>query len=269
MEQVTIKIGDQLQIGTEECSRMGIVKSIHGIQTDTHQGALIQFDINGYWTADYFYPFGTLTGERIDERRKLSGMPAEYVYKQASSFDWDLYEEDCVAQKKIVNAFIINFDMFRKQGRGLYVSSSTKGSGKTMLACVLANEIIKKQDLSVKFITVPDYITLVSQKDEVSAQRKENIKNADLLILDDIGAQLENKDWINTALFQLINRRCTSLLPTIFTSNFTMNQLRIEERIKDRIHAMSVPIFMPEKNIRWQQTEKMNKAFLQSVLDEN
>lgn len=138
-----------------------------------------------------------------------------------------------------------------------------------MLACVLANEIIKKQDLSVKFITVPDYITLVSQKDEVSAQRKENIKNADLLILDDIGAQLENKDWINTALFQLINRRCTSLLPTIFTSNFTMNQLRIEERIKDRIHAMSVPIFMPEKNIRWQQTEKMNKAFLQSVLDEN
>ena len=93
---------------------MGTVKSIHGIQTDTHQGALIQFDINGYWTADCFYPFGTLTGERIDERRKLSGMPVEYVNKQACSFDWDLYEEDCVAQKKIVNAFIINFDMFRK-----------------------------------------------------------------------------------------------------------------------------------------------------------
>ena len=210
-----------------------------------------------------------MTGERIDERRKLSGMPAEYVNKQACSFDWDLYEEDCVAQKKIVNAFIINFDMFRKQGRGLYISSSTKGSGKTLLACVLANEIIKKQDLSVKFIAVPDYITLVSQKDENSMRRKESIKNADLLILDDVGAQLENKDWINTALFQLINRRYTGLLPTIFTSNFTMNQLRIEERIKDRIHAMSVPIFMPEKNIRWQQTEKMNKAFLQSVLDEN
>ena len=100
-------------------------------------------------------------------------------------------------------------------------------------------------------------------------RRKESIKNADLLILDDVGAQLENKDWINTALFQLINRRYTGLLPTIFTSNFTMDQLRIEERIKDRIHAMSVPVFMPEKNIRWQQTEKMNRAFLQSVLDEN
>ena len=43
----------------------------------------------------------------------------------------------------------------------------------------------------------------------------------------------------------------------------------MDERIKDRIHAMSVPVFMPEKNIRWQQTEKMNRAFLQSVLDEN
>ena len=159
--------------------------------------------------------------------------------------------------------------MFRKQGRGLYISSSTKGSGKTLLACVLANEIIKNQDLSVKFIAVPDYITLVSQKDENSMRRKESIKNADLLILDDIGAQLENKDWINTALFQLINRRHTDLLPTIFTSNFTMEQLRMDERIKDRIHAMSVPVFMPEKNIRWQQTEKMNRAFLQSVLDEN
>ena len=137
-----------------------------------------------------------------------------------------------------------------------------------MLACVLANEILKKRDISVKFITVPDYITLVSQRDEMSLQR-ENIKNADLLILDDIGAQLENKDWINTALFQLINRRHTDLLPTIFTSNFTMEQLRMDERIKDRIHAMSVPVFMPEKNIRWQQTEKMNRAFLQSVLDEN
>ena len=121
----------------------------------------------------------------------------------------------------------------------------------------------------MKFIAVPDYITLVSQKDENSMRRKESIKNADLLILDDIGAQLENKDWINTALFQLINRRHTDLLPTIFTSNFTMEQLRMDERIKDRIHAMSVPVFMPEKNIRWQQTEKMNRAFLQSVLDEN
>ena len=193
----------------------------------------------------------------MDERKRRSGMPIEYVYKQAGSINWELYGEDCTIQKSTANAFVRKFDEFRKQGRGLYISSETKGSGKTLLACVLANEILKKRDISVKFITVPDYITLVSQRDEMSLQR-ENIKNADLLILDDIGAQLENKDWINTALFQLINRRHTDLLPTIFTSNFTMEQLRMDERIKDRIHAMSVPVFMPEKNIRWQQTEKMN-----------
>ena len=205
----------------------------------------------------------------MDERKRRSGMPTEYVYKQAGSINWELYGEDCAIQKSTANAFVGKFDEFRKQGRGLYISSETKGSGKTLLACVLANEILKKRDISVKFVTVPDYITLVSQMDEISVQKKESIKNADLLILDDVGAQMESKDWINTALFQLINRRCTDLLPTIFTSNFTMDQLRIEERIKDRIHAMSVPVFMPEKNIRWQQAEKMNKAFLQSVLDEN
>lgn len=268
MEQITIKIGDQLQIDTENCSKIGTVKSVCGVQTDTHKGALVQFDISGYLTADCFYPLGTLTGERMDERKRRSCMPTEYVYKQAGSINWELYGEDCTIQKSTANAFVGKFDEFRKQGRGLYISSETKGSGKTLLACALANEILKKRDISVKFVTVPDYITLVSQRDEMSAQR-ENIKNADLLILDDIGAQLENKDWINTALFQLINRRCTSLLPTIFTSNFTMEQLRMDERIKDRIHAMSVPVFMPEKNIRWQQTEKINRAFLQSVLDEN
>ena len=204
----------------------------------------------------------------MDERKRRSCMPTEYVYKQAGSINWELYGEDCTIQKSTANAFVGKFDEFRKQGRGLYISSETKGSGKTLLACALANEILKKRDISVKFVTVPDYITLVSQRDEMRVQR-ENIKNADLLILDDVGAQLENKDWINTALFQLINRRCTDLLPTIFTSNFTMEQLRMDERIKDRIHAMSVPVFMPEKNIRWQQTEKINRAFLQSVLDEN
>lgn len=246
--------------------KTGIVKEVHGVQTETHQGALILFDIDGYCTNDFYYPSAKLTEERIDERKRLSGMPAEYVHKQAASFDWELYQEDCSVQKNISNAFISRFDDFRKQGRGLYISSKTKGSGKTLLACVLANEIIKKREISVKFITVPDYITLISQKDDVSRQKKDSIKTADLLILDDLGAHVKEADWINVALFQLIDRRCTSLLPTIFTSNCEIKELKIDDRITERIHEMTVPVFMPEKNIRWEKTEKRNGDFLRSIL---
>lgn len=52
------------------------------------------------------------------------------------------------------NNTINNNTTFRKQGRGLYIYSNTKGSGKTLLACCLANEVLKKQDVSVKFTTV-------------------------------------------------------------------------------------------------------------------
>ena len=48
--------------------------------------------------------------------------------------------------------------MFQREGRGLYFYSDTKGSGKTMIACAVANEILKTHDISVKFTSVTDYI---------------------------------------------------------------------------------------------------------------
>lgn len=61
------------------------------------------------------------------------------------------------------NAFVKRFDMFRKHGSGLYIYSDTKGSGKTMLACCIVNEVLKEFDIPVKFISMPEYIELVYQ----------------------------------------------------------------------------------------------------------
>ncbi len=51
-------------------------------------------------------------------------------------------------------------------GNGLYIFSKTKGTGKTMLACVLANELIKKSDacgLNVKYVTAQGYIEMIRE----------------------------------------------------------------------------------------------------------
>ena len=243
------------------------VIEVHGIQTPTHHGVLVRYDIDGYITQDYFIDDGAMVDLRIDERRERSGMPLEYVYKTANGFDWGRYGEDMTMQKKIVNAFVVEFGSFRREGRGLYICSKTRGSGKTLLACCTANEILKKHDITVKFISVPDYIELIKEKDESSREKVKTIMDAALLIVDDIGAQVENKEWITTALFRLIDRRYSNHYPTIFTSNVRMEDLKTDERISDRIYAVSAPIIMPEVSIRKQITDKYTREFLDRVMN--
>ena len=206
---------------------------------------------------------------RLDERRERSGMPREYVYCTGKSIDWGKYGTENIAlQKNIINSFVINFDVFQREGRGLYFYSDVKGSGKTMIACAVANEILKTHDISVKFINVTDYIELVKAKDDSSRDRIKSIMESGLLILDDIGAQVENKDWISSALFRLIDRRYSSHYPTIFTSNVRMEDLKTDERIADRIYAVSVPVIMPEVNVRRMLADKHTKEFLDRVMND-
>lgn len=241
---------------------------IEEFKTGTLNGLLVyhRYEDVGYDTQAVFLAEGTIRESNIDERRNRSGMPVEYVYCTGKSIDWGKYPEDVTLQKNIVNAFVINFEAFRREGRGLYFYSDTKGSGKTMIACAVANEILKLRDISVKFISVTDYIELVKAKDDASRENVKSILEAGLLILDDVGAQVENKEWISTALFRLIDRRYANHYPTIFTSNVRMEDLKTDSRISDRIYAVSVPVMMPEVNVRRQMADEHTKKFIKTVI---
>ena len=244
---------------------------VEEIKTETCNGLLVyhRYDDIGYDTQAVFLEDGTMLSSQFDERRSRSGMPLEYVYCMKANIDWGKYgTQNITPQKNIINAFITNFETFRREGRGLYFYSETKGSGKTMIACAVSNEILKTHDVSVKFINVSDYIELVKAKDDGSKEVIKSILEAGLLILDDIGTQVENKDWINTALFRLIDRRYTNHLPTIFTSNVRMEDLKTDSRISDRIYAVSVPVMMPEVNVRRQIADKSTRKFLENILSE-
>lgn len=250
---------------------LATVTSVEEIQTETCRGLLVyhRYEDIGYNTQAIFLDDGTVLDSRIDERMSRSNMPREYAYCTGKNIDWGKYgAENIIPQKTIVNAFVINFDAFRREGRGLYFYSDTKGSGKTMIACAVANEILKTHDMSVKFINVTDYIELVKAKDDGSRELMKSIIESGLLIFDDIGAQVENKEWITTALFRLIDKRYTDHLPTIFTSNVRIEDLKTDTRISDRIYAVSVPVIMPEVNVRRLIADKYTKDFLKSVLSE-
>ena len=78
------------------------------------------------------------------------------------------------------------------------ISIQRKGSGKTLLACCLANGLADREPISVKFISAPDFVEL--SKRSGNNDDLESIYNAGVLVLDDIGSETM-KDWINTFFF--------------------------------------------------------------------
>ena len=265
--QQTLKIGDQHRIITSNFSGMAQVTNVKPVETKEQKGVLVEYLVENYGqSADFFVPDGVILDGQIDSRRARSGMPVEYMSKDGKDFDWGQYSEDVEIQKKIANAFIYSFASFRKQGRGLYIYSNTKGSGKTLLACCLVNEVLKKQDLSVKFTTIADYVELArGSKNEAVKEQMNAIMNTGLLIIDDIGATKED-NWISDVVYRLVNRRYEDMLPTIYTSNVMIDNLKCDDRISSRIMETSTVLAMPEFSVRKKKADERNEAFLRGIL---
>ena len=229
---------------------------------------LIEYEVEGYGeTAPFLIKSGQLAESQVSDRKSRSGMPKEYVYKSGNDFKWNFYPEDTIVQKKIANAFVMNFDTFKKEGRGLYIYSKTKGSGKTLLSCCLANEVLKTNDISVKYISMTEYIELQKMNNKEEKEDKVNsLLNCSLLIVDDIGATTYEKEWISEVIYRLVNRRYENILPTIYTSNVSIDKLKCDERIKSRIEQVAIPVAMPEHSVRSDIARKLNKEFLNRVL---
>lgn len=225
---------------------------------------LVAYNVQNYGYAEYAENIELSNG---DFRRSHSLMPFNYLDANMSKFKWNLYGESVEVQQNIVKSFIERFHEYQKAGKSIYIFSRTKGSGKTMLACSMANEIMNHLDICVKFISVPELLEMTkkSYKDFTEKEDIEKIRTAELLILDDIGAETK-KEWIDTELFRLIDYRYSNKRVTIFTSNIAAEDLKLNERIVDRIFSMCIKLNLPEKSIRTMQAHNENMEFLKGVI---
>lgn len=205
-----------------------------------------------------------------DERRRRAAIPAIYEGMGAQDFDFDIYGKDMAMAKvkAIVNGFILKFSLWQREGKNLYIYSKTKGTGKTMLSCILLNEVTMRHMTPARFITVYDYLNTVTEswKDKTgdTSARLRDIETTQLLILDDIGAQDPNK-LVNDSLFKLIDRRYSNMLVTIFTSNKKINDLGLDDRIISRIEEKSILVSLPEVSIRQRKAESKQEEFLKKL----
>ncbi|MGH8629625.1 MAG: ATP-binding protein [Burkholderiales bacterium] len=125
---------------------------------------------------------------------------------------------------------------FAQEPRDWLVIAGGTGRGKTRLAAAIGN-YCREAGTGVMFVVVPDLLDrLRSSYDPQNAKAFddlfEQVRNAPLLILDDLGAQSVTA-WAEEKLFQLINYRYNACLPTVITTNLTVRS--IEARLASRL----------------------------------
>lgn len=197
-------------------------------------------------------------------RKARSMVPFEFINKTVSDFEWGKYAGyDITTIRTFVSNYINEFESFQKRGMGIYIYSGTKGSGKTLLASIILNEISKRYAVNTKFATVLDFIEITKKGFNDSGEEVKKIYEAAVLVLDDLGVQM-SKEWIESSLYQLLNYRYNNKLVTIYTSNIRYTDMKIDDRIVDRIDATSYLISIPEVPVR----HKMKKAEKDKLMDE-
>jgi DNA replication protein DnaC len=108
------------------------------------------------------------------------------------------------------------------------------GCGKTHLATAIARYRLATTPQTVLIETVPDLLDRLRAgfKSETYDERFEQAKKADLVVLDDYGAQ-NDTDWAYEKMFQLLNYRYNRCAQTVITSN---DLAGIDPRIWSRMH---------------------------------
>ena len=102
------------------------------------------------------------------------------------------------------------------------------------------------------FVVVPDLLdhlraTFGPNSPVSYDERFDEVRNAPLLILDDLGTQ-SSTAWAQEKLFQILNHRYNARLPTVVTSNHALEEidLRIRSRMVDPGLATFVTILAPD-----------------------
>lgn len=128
---------------------------------------------------------------------------------------------------------------------GALVMTGLTGNGKTHLACAIGNMVITRHLCTVAFGTMTDYGREIrstygrGRGERSELQVVQALRTADLLIIDDVGAQ-DSTDSERKLLFDLIDGRWRDDKAIIVTSNLNTKELkkflgtRAMDRLEDR-----------------------------------
>ena len=151
-----------------------------------------------------------------------------------------------------------------EKGHGIYLFGD-KGVGKTHITACIANELLKNcvPVLLTNLFEIAKAVKSTFRKDSTETEQSlfNKFSNIEVLFFDDLGTEIFSKNeadtWLQTLLFDLINERYNSGKPTIFSSNYSLNELvnlrGVAEKTIDRISEMTSGALMKIEGKSWRQ----------------
>lgn len=162
--------------------------------------------------------------EKEQEQQKL--IESLYMPKEILQATIDGIDNDQARSKPILELF----DFLRQAESGLPKKGiyfyGPFGVGKTYFLGAIANKL-KESNISSMLIYMPEFVREIkaSLKDDSINEKVEYFKKADVLMIDDIGAEMQSAWFRDEILGSILQYRMMERLPVFFTSNYSLKQL--------------------------------------------
>ena len=176
--------------------------------------------------------------ERIKRYRKMGFPESQMQY-------WTFENDDQSRPKltEMAKRYVDNFDTFYKEGKGLLLHGDV-GTGKTYIACMIANALIDKgyPVLVTNFARILNTLQGTFERQEYL----DSLNQFKLLVIDDLGVERDT-GFAKEQVFNIIDSRYRAGKPMIITTNLTMQRLATEtelsdKRVYDRIIERCFPV---------------------------
>lgn len=221
--------------------------------------------------ADYLFPppecsycedYGYVEGKKCECLEKLIQEISMREFQKSANlklsrfcdFDLSLYSDEITdnlpisprKQMEKVFSFCYKYaENFSPSAKGILMLGKT-GLGKTHLSLAIARNVLE-QGYSVIYGSASELVSKMSdnyfKKTSSNEQPIDLLFSADLLIIDDLGAEFESA-FSAAALYELINNRLLSGRSIIINSNLTPKEIenRYSDRIVSRIFSQMTPL---------------------------
>lgn len=245
-----------LDVYTHECTALRADDLRNGVHACLSNGMVylhVSPDVLRTNAPRYEYPFQDLTFDRFSVG----------VYSKSAKGQAETTLKRCMKYVDEIDNVINNHG-----GIGIYLYSKTPGSGKTFLVSIVGAELIRRGK-SVLWYSLPELLeefkaTYNRDSGTSESQAIQRVKNAPILILDDIGVEKQSA-WVDEKIYSILNERLMRRRPTLFTSNLLPEELQYGHRTISRINT-AIVLKMPEESVRGRIANRAERDVL-ALLD--
>lgn len=166
---------------------------------------------------------------------------------------------DNVRNKTICEKYAREFDRMKEKNQGLLMLGNP-GTGKTFSASCIANYLInqKRRVIMTSFVKLISIIQNGSK--ETEQEIIEKLNSAELLIIDDLGAE-RGTDYAIERVYNIVDSRYRSRKPLVLTTNLSLQEMKETSdirlaRIYDRVFEICYPMQFTGKSMRHQEAAR-------------